>query len=193
MDKRIDWALLSRAQFWFAKDFAPIEVPWLVTEEATKITYPKGAGPFSSYQGDLLGSGEQGFLQLILEGQLKGGYYSTITPCFRDDQTDIYHSKHFMKLELINIAPINPQEEFNIDLLQKAVLFYRTIINPNDLKMVKKTDSCYDLELNGIEVGSYGRSRYKDFVWDYGTGLALPRFSQAASLTPRRRTYTEGY
>lgn len=37
----------------------------------------------------------------------------------------------------------------------------------------------YDLEINNIEVGSYGIRQYKNLFWVYGTGLAEPRFSQA--------------
>jgi hypothetical protein len=37
----------------------------------------------------------------------------------------------------------------------------------------------YDIEINGIEVGSYGIRSVDDVQYIYGTGLALPRYSTA--------------
>ena len=47
---------------------------------------------------------------------------------------------------------------------------------------IVKTEEGLDIELNGIEIGSYGYRSYKDFHWIYGTALAEPRFSLAAGF-----------
>jgi hypothetical protein len=39
-----------------------------------------------------------------------------------------------------------------------------------------------DLEINGIEVGSYSRRSFGGISWTCGTGLAEPRFSMATAL-----------
>jgi hypothetical protein len=36
-----------------------------------------------------------------------------------------------------------------------------------------------DIEINGVEVGSYGYRTYEGFNWIYGTGCAEPRLTQA--------------
>lgn len=36
-----------------------------------------------------------------------------------------------------------------------------------------------DLLINGVEVGSYGIRTLGGFSWIYGTGVALPRYTQA--------------
>ena len=50
----------------------------------------------------------------------------------------------------------------------------------NNVPTAVKTDEGYDLEINGIEVGSYG-ARYHAKIgwWAYGTGLAEPRYTTA--------------
>jgi hypothetical protein len=50
----------------------------------------------------------------------------------------------------------------------------------------------YDLEIGGIEVGSYAARTADGMSWTCGTGLAEPRFSTAienksAGLTPIRK------
>lgn len=46
-----------------------------------------------------------------------------------------------------------------------------------------ETSAGWDVEVDGVEVGSYGHNELRDgdapFVWVYGTGLAEPRLSQA--------------
>lgn len=44
------------------------------------------------------------------------------------------------------------------------------------------TEIGLDLELGGIELGSYGYREHNDLKWTYATGLAEPRFSQAVAL-----------
>jgi hypothetical protein len=51
----------------------------------------------------------------------------------------------------------------------------------NEIKIVK-TNIGYDLELNNIELGSYGVRKYGQLHWVYGTGLAEPRFSKVCEI-----------
>lgn len=82
-----------------------IEVPWWVSPEVDRITKPANATSYKlSLNGKhLLASGEQAFIYLFLKGQLPPGRYCTMTPCFREESYDDWHSKHFMKVEMINI------------------------------------------------------------------------------------------
>jgi hypothetical protein len=100
----IDWSLLGRAlDFYKALGYKYIEVPWLVRNEVTEVTRHEGAENFGVPAGDLVGSAEQSFIQMMMDGQLPPGRYCTISPCFRDEPVlDDLHQKHFMKLELID-------------------------------------------------------------------------------------------
>jgi hypothetical protein len=53
--------------------------------------------------------------------------------------------------------------------------------HPLPLKVIETEDG-WDLELLGIEVGSYGIRRIGDVQYMYGTGLAEPRFGQVLSM-----------
>jgi hypothetical protein len=46
------------------------------------------------------------------------------------------------------------------------------------------TEDGLDVEIGGIEVGSYGTRLHEGFSWNYGTGLAEPRFSSALEEAP---------
>ena len=43
----------------------------------------------------------------------------------------------------------------------------------------ERSDESYDIESNGIELGSYGIRQHENITWVYGTGLAEPRLSIA--------------
>ena len=45
-----------------------------------------------------------------------------------------------------------------------------------------KTDEGVDIELGGVEIGSYGFRTHEDLFWTYGTAMAEPRFSTAVAL-----------
>jgi hypothetical protein len=48
---------------------------------------------------------------------------------------------------------------------------------------IVQTEIGHDIELNSIEIGSYGWRQHRDIIWAYGTGLAEPRFSIANQST----------
>jgi aspartyl-tRNA synthetase len=59
------------------------------------------------------------------------------------------------------------------------------ILNTEKIRTTKvvKTDFGFDIELNGIELGSYGirRNQENKLLWIHGTGLAEPRFSNVVN------------
>jgi hypothetical protein len=106
----INWSLFSKAISAYEDlGYKLIEVPWQVDRKTIDITLPPGKIPATvSSGGDtnyLVGSAEQSFIYLALQGKLLPGKYQALTPCFRDDPEDEWHQKYFMKLELIHIDP----------------------------------------------------------------------------------------
>lgn len=164
-------------EFYERKGFENIEVPWFLSEEAVNITRPKDARLFNTPAGYLPASAEQSFLQMLIDGKLPAGRYQALTPCFRDDKTDEWHQNAFMKLELIDTTPdgdfgfILENAKMCFELLDMSVMQVKTVEGSREGEL--------DLQINGIEVGSYGIRKYKDLTWRYGTGLAEPRYSMA--------------
>ncbi len=172
----INWNNLAQAlnNYTQHQGFTYLETPWLVAEETTRITFPEGTTKFSTPVGDLVGSGEQSFLEI--RDTLAPGRYCTITPCFREEEIDDWHQHYFMKLELIKVGDVT--QETLWEMIQSAKRVLETIAQRSDFDVIE-TEVGYDIELNGIELGSYGIRSYDDFTWVYGTGLAEPRFSKA--------------
>lgn len=173
----ISWKnLLKAIQLYEAAGFTYIEVPWLVSEKAIKSTFQGHQSPTLK---DLyaVGSAEQSFVQLQLDGKLPPGRYVTMTPCFRDEPViDELHQNHFMKVEFY-ITDDTSQNMFEVYVKLARTLF--SALCETTPKIVKKNDGTLDIEINGIEVGSYGIREYEGTTWVYGTALAEPRFTLA--------------
>lgn len=160
--------------------FNYIETPWVVSNLALDITRPLNSQDDSNF----VASGEQSFLQLILDGKLPKGKWQTFTPCYRpyDSIDDGLHYTQFYKLELI-VTDFSVELEnliqSVIDKLKKYDLNCRIVQTKDDIRSCESKCS-YDIEVETnqgfIEFGSYGIRKYKDIDWIYGTGLALPRF-----------------
>lgn len=187
----IDYNLLHKSTlFYEALGFKRIESPWLVSKKILDITKPPESESYNvTYAGkskEFVASGEQSFLYLINKGFIPHGKYQTITPCMRYETFDDYHTKYFMKNELIIYGDdvnkdmvhnlIDLAQEFFIDNLQMELLINRE--KAKDLCNVVKTDIGFDIEIDGIEVGSYGMRSCNFADWIYGTGIAEPRFSR---------------
>jgi hypothetical protein len=192
VDKRpsINWRILSEAKEYYRFcGYKYVEVPWLVPHTTSLATSPLDAAYIQTLENeDLIGSGEQGFLQLILNGELIPDQYQTITPCFRQDQQDGLHFRHFMKCELIDYlghynvgsgltATYRGTVEETVDYTIRCAATY--LGGFTDVSRVV-TSSGWDLvhTETGIELGSYGLREYQGHSWVYGTGVALPRLSQ---------------
>ena len=179
----IDYSLLHESTLYYASHgFQRIESPWAVSEYADNITKPKSAQPFiiEHNKKHLVASGEQSFLYLYLKGFLPKGQFQTITPCFRFESFDSLHTKYFMKNELIKTDNVSEKElEIMVGI---ALMFFKPMFP--DAKVVP-TEIGYDIEVNGIELGSYGIRKCDFLEWIYGTACAEPRTSMARSMYGR--------
>lgn len=178
----INWALLN---FVFSKyshlGYTKTCVPWMVSKEAIAATFNgTNNAPFKDLH--VVGSAEQSFIQLMLDGKLIPGAYSALTPCFRDEEVlDETHQNYFAKVELFSYLQDYWDDRSILMSTITDAIQVMTELTKSNISVVK-TDEGYDLELNGVEVGSYGIRKYKNFRWVYGTGLAEPRFTYATKL-----------
>ena len=189
----IDWWLLGHAvEHYRVQGYEQVEVPWVIPSSYMGGTKPHDhrmfemtQGHFSNQPHELIGSAEQGFVYMKRNKLLPyGRNFQAVTPCFRVENFDSTHLPWFMKLELY----IDDNDKYSLEqMIEDAVDFF-TVWNKNqgfhfpryDPKVVQYGDT-FDIEINGVEVGSYG-IRPGATSWDeyiYGTGLALPRLSQA--------------
>jgi seryl-tRNA synthetase len=189
MKNDINWAWVAEAiddYIWCGYKY--LEVPWIVSNEAVQATIPAGRLGWKTFIPDqevittdkasyLVGSAEQSFIQLMINGALDKGRYCAATPCFRDDKVDDLHQQTFFKVELIEFRPDSDDLSNIIDDAKEFMEY----LSACKLDIVK-TEAGLDLMLKGVEVGSYGYRQYKEMKWIYGTGLALPRFSKAVAL-----------
>lgn len=203
---RIDYALLARAlEYYTDAGYAYVEVPWSVPRWAVQTTCPEAERqtPFQDADDFLVGSAEQSFIYLQGTGILKPGRYCACTPCFRTgDSSDDLHHASFMKVELFDTLDVDISSVRGMlnavscfvkqELSQELFLLLERDTVPRYLHGVN-TRYTYDLNLNGVEIGSYGlRHIYEKHPHNqkfcFGTGLAEPRFSQARDLpVPERK------
>ena len=176
----INWHLFSEAIHSYTNQgYQLIDVPWLVDKQSINITLPSGKSNFTvngcGETNQLIGSAEQSFIYLVLQGKLLPGKYQALTPCFRDDLEDEWHNKYFMKLELIELGA-----QYYNNVIRNA----RGVLSKFTSKKIAaiSTQEGSDLIIDGIEIGSYGKRSYQDIMWAYGTGLAEPRFSKVNSV-----------
>jgi hypothetical protein len=180
----IDYRFLSIAVgFYEIRGYKYLEVPWFVSQESCDVTCPPWAELFKTFAGCLVASGEQSFIEM--RKKLAPGKYQCVTPCFRDEEKpDELHLQYFMKNELIRVLPPGQNVEFEVEsIIVEACDFFSSTMNifgktGSEMRVVE-TNIGKDIEINGIEVGSYGYREYDNFRWVYGTGCAEPRLSQA--------------
>ena len=156
------------------------DVPWFIDFDTAMITCPSPDLLAKSDTKSFVGSAEQGFLQLEVEKKLPKGKFVACTPCFRfgDNQDDL-HQEQFMKVELYQNDIVNEDELNHMIIVASTVMRGFLTLEQCTLLETVKTDDGFDINLNGIEVGSYGIRRHQDIEWVYGTGIALPRFTNA--------------
>lgn len=177
----IDWLLLGEAVDFYRKaGYEYVELPYAVKREITDITLPPELGDpmMLSHRSireplALVGSAEQSFL----DADLEPGLYVGCTPCFRAEACyDSFRQPHFMKVELFD-----SRERPDAWTLMFSAMAFMSMKGANPV--VEPTSAGWDLMVNGIEVGSYGRRSHAcddvTLQWAYGTGLALPRFTVA--------------
>ena len=195
----IDYALIDRATRYYAdRGYQRIETPWLVSKDIADLTKPLNASTYivqkdtEQKQKVFVASGEQSFLYLINKGHMpRVGRYQTVTPCLRDDAWDTTHMKNFIKLELIEYSARSTDmdslvlREHNKLYVERvvdiALSFFATLVDKTCLEVVDTSAGysvSYDINYNGIEIGSYGFRSCVFCDWVYATGIAEPRFSR---------------
>ncbi len=182
----IDYKLLDQSVHWYTEQgYERIETPWVVSEKIADITLPSDTHANVIIKNGkrkvFVGSGEQGFLCLINKGFLTPGQYQTVTPCMRNDDFGPYHTKYFMKNELIwfDSNPDSYYPDMLETVIHDAFTFFSQNVSYQDLLRRVETEEGVDIEYDGIELGSYGIRQCPFVKWVYGTGLALPRFTRA--------------
>ena len=172
----INWSLISRSvEFYKSKRYEHIEVPWLVSKETAMITCPFEVSISECGNMALVGSAEQGFLEIAKS--LKPGKYVSTSPCFRNDLEDYFHQRYFVKTELFVTDPNVTLDE----VINDAMSFFLSL-NDDNLSIINIDTNSLDIMLNGVEIGSYGIREHGDIKWIYGTGIAEPRYSRAKAL-----------
>lgn len=173
----MNYRLLEQAlSFYGSRGYVYVsDAPWLVDKEASYATKPPGTEDVKVSNADkhLVASGEQSFIQLMLEGR-EFKRAMCITPCFRVERYNDYHKPYFMKVELINAD--DPSRGNLLQMVHDAASFFEKHVT---IKIVETTPGSFDIQSKATrsELGSYGIRRYKDFMWIYGTGCAEPRLS----------------
>jgi seryl-tRNA synthetase len=181
----VDWSKIAHSlESYTKKGYKQIETPWIVPRCITEITCIDETAVVSADDGQegertLVGSAEQGFLELRFHNELPDGWYVSAGPCFRIGTPPSWrHQYQFFKVELICFFKEEDTKDRVLDtLICNAIDFMETYKAKLD---IRETPEGLDLEINGIEVGSYG-TRYHEKIgwWGYGTGIAEPRFTQA--------------
>lgn len=164
----IDYQKIAEAiDNYVCQGYQWIDTPWVVSEQAKAYTFI-GYDEYTKH-GYLVGSAEQGFIELILQGKIKPGSYVSAGPCFRfNDQGQPFKHPYFFKIELCKVGSLQ-----YFDLLDHAHQWLGG-------EVVETTEG-HDIEINGIEVGSYGIRNIGPVQLAYGTGLAEPRYTEALS------------
>lgn len=192
---QISWGGVSRAlEIYQDKGYEYVEAPWVVSDVAILATLPAGLEATRCQQGALVGSAEQSFVQLMLDGKLSPGRYVAATPCFRDENpVTLLHRPYFFKVELIHVLfDVDTVAADVLAVAQDALDFFNRLIEDTikytpgfkfagRAKLVATPDG-YDIELNGVELGSYGYRSFAGSVWVYGTGYADPRFNTVLDM-----------
>lgn len=184
MIEPINWRRLAAAiEFYQALGFHYVETPWKVDPASARVTCPPNGHIEMVDDLALVASAEQGFIDLERYSLLPDYVnFVSCTPCFRqiDAGRSKYHHPYFMKVELY--VRLNEDDEAPAaawELVHRASRFMKEH-GAEDIRAVHLDDGSVDLEINGIEVGSYGYREHPEIGrWAYGTGLAEPRFTQA--------------
>jgi hypothetical protein len=173
----VDWKLIGMAiDFYESRGFKRLDVPWAVSLATSSVTCPDTSRMYPFGDMVLVGSAEQSFMEAQFLSSLAPGRYVSCTPCFRNEPVvDELHQKYFMKVELYS----NEADQSGLDLefAELAQLFLDA--HADTEAEIVTTGEGVDLEVAGIEVGSYSSRVHNGCAWTCGTGLAEPRFSTA--------------
>ncbi len=167
----------SASDFYLQRGYKYHPVDWAVEREFNEVTFQGPLVPLLENK-FFVGSAEQGFIKDYQELE-SGCYYFAISPCVRigDFNRSSFHQPYFLKLELFYKGKNKEDNEIALKkIMDDAFAFFSQFKTPTTLK---KEDGSFDLEINQIEVGSYGIRDSAPYFFVYGTGVAEPRLSQA--------------
>ena len=171
--------LLKALLFYQSKGYVLSSCDYLVDEEAIMTTLVDNTRVVKKHLDKCyVGSAEQSYIQKLINNTkyntnktIIHGDFLFITPCHRDETIlDDTHFEIFLKVELISTYK-NP--------IHDAISFYETL-GVTTTKVI--TEHGDDLEINGIEVGSFGKRKFVNVEYFYGTGIAFPRFHAAVNI-----------
>jgi len=177
-------------QLWEERGAQVVTLPWMASASAMNATRPPERAVDSDIStpfGFLVASGEQAFLDLWTSawktGQMRIGW----TPCFRHEpQFDATHHYCFCKAEVfVPVTAQTAQQEVDRVRLLALEILQQLLDRSHqsaELKCVQ-TEQGYDIECNGVEVGSYGARHHHNNWYVFGTALAEPRWSTAVAKT----------
>lgn len=183
----IRWDYLGFAVNYFqGRGYTYIEAPWFVNRDFTNPTTPPDVGENSRVSHHtidtpdrMVASGEQSMLAMVSLTDLGPGKYVCCTPCFRLEEPDPtgMHQLSFMKVELFTIG----SGESYTQVMAVAMDMLEILSEGKEKFHIEETDIGHDITCRGVEIGSYGKRtsliRGREITWNYGTGLALPRYS----------------
>ncbi len=181
--EHINWTLIADGvKYYNNHGFDYLETPWVTPVSTLMITCPREENVFAvTGHGGLVGSAEQGFLDMALNQRINTdrGYVSA-GPCFRNEEIDRLHQPQFFKVELFYHTRHQERAAEQAKLMLNTAYGFMLLRSPDARPVVVDEGFGWDININGIEVGSYGY-RYHERLgfWAYGTGVAEPRFSQA--------------
>lgn len=178
----VNWEFLVKALNWYVnRGYKRVDLPWHASIEAVGSTLDDLSRTYELRDlGLLVGSAEQSFVDALINGTLGEGKFVSLTPCFRKEPVfDATHQPYFMKVELFD-TKVCDGNDFDIMLDAKTFMEEISGICPD----IVPTEFGYDLEINGVEVGSYSSRKYLDYEWTCGTGIAEPRFTQSLNKIP---------
>lgn len=162
--------VMEALSYYESLGYELISVPMIVNKRSSDSTKPADRKDLQHLSGVYVASAEQSFIDMILKGDLKAGRYCAITPCYRDEPAiDETHLNIFLKIELIAVGSCIQEV-----LLGDAKRFFSRYLTGVEEVV---TEDGSDLEVDGVELGSYGYRVIEGNVISYGTGLAEPRFS----------------
>lgn len=181
----IQWELLGYALRRFQEmGYVRTESPWIVDSLTSQLTHPATEPTYVTLGIPvvLVGSGEQSLLSM----NLPQGSYVTCTPCFRpepENELGPLKQRQFVKVELFLVPEQNADSQTLVasrnQMMHHAALVMSELgAERSKLEPVWTPDG-EDLQYQGIELGSYSVRHVEGRTWICGTGLALPRFTEA--------------
>ena len=170
------WLLGSALNHYQSIGYSYVEAPWRVPVKIANLTCSDASKHETSSTGLILaGSAEQGLINMSYHALLPHDTpLVACGPCFRLNEPDTqYHQDHFMKVELGYWCENTSHESVMEKMIRDAQAFMQNYsMSPVE---IIETPEGFDLEIMGVEVGSYG---YRpELKWVFGTGIALPRFN----------------